>query len=265
MTTLQSRTTTQQASLRTENLSLCYGQKFAFRNISLQIPPQHITAIVGPSGSGKSSFLNCLNRLTDLIPNCHVTGKIYLSGQNILQAEMNTTTLRRRVGMLFQQPNPFPFSIYKNLAFPLREHGIKDRQQIEQIITTSLQSVGLWQEVKDRLKMSALRLSGGQQQRLCLARTIALKPEIILMDEPCSALDPLSSGHIEDLIQQLGNHYTVVIITHNLAQAKRIAHQTALFWTQENCGQLIEVATTSAFFNNPVDPLTQAYVEGLRG
>jgi phosphate transport system ATP-binding protein len=262
---LQPRPTSQITALRTENLSLSYGQKVAFQGISLQIPSQQITAIVGPSGSGKSSFLSCLNRLCDLQSQCRVSGKIYLSGQNILDPKINVINLRRRVGMLFQQPNPFPFSIYKNLAFPLREHGIKDRQQIEQIITESLELVGLWAEVKDRLKMSALRLSGGQQQRLCLARTLALKPEVILMDEPCSALDPISAAVIEALIVELAQTQTILIVTHNLAQAKRIAQQTALFWVQENAGRLIEVAPTELFFEQPINSLTQAYVNGLQG
>ena len=255
----------QPASMRTERLTLRYGKKVAFQDISLEIPAQKITAIVGPSGSGKSSFLTCLNRLTDLTPSCAISGQVYLAGQNILDPKLNVIALRRRVGMLFQQPNPFPFSIYKNLAFPLKEHGIKGKSEIESRIESSLRAVGLWDEVKDRLKRSALKLSGGQQQRLCLARTLALKPDVILMDEPCSALDPLSTQVIEDLIQELGDRHTIVIVTHNLAQAKRIAHQTTLFWTQDNCGRLIEVAPTKQFFEQPEHPLSQAYISGLKG
>ena len=267
MTTLQptQNRTQRPISMRTESLSLRYGEKTAFRDISLAIPAQKISAIVGPSGSGKSSFLTCLNRLTDFTTNCSVSGKVYLAGQNIFDANRDVIALRRRVGMLFQQPNPFPFSIYKNLAFPLREHGVRDRTEIEQRIESSLRAVGLWEEVKDRLKRSALRLSGGQQQRLCLARTLALKPDVILMDEPCSALDPIATQVIEDLIQELGDRHTIVIVTHNLAQAKRVAHQTALFWTQENCGHLIEVAPTKQFFEQPEHPLTKAYISGLKG
>ncbi len=267
MTTLQpsSKRIQHPVSMRTERLSLRYGEKIAFQDISLNIHAQKITAIVGPSGSGKSSFLNCLNRLTDLTPNCSVSGKAYLAGQNIFDPKLDVIALRRRVGMLFQQPNPFPFSIYKNLAFPLREYGCKNRGEIDYRIESSLQAVGLWDEVKDCLKRSALRLSGGQQQRLCLARTLALKPEVILMDEPCSALDPISTQVIEDLIQELGDRHTIVIVTHNLAQAKRISQQTALFWTQDNCGKLIEVAPTKQFFDQPKHPLTQAYVSGLQG
>ena len=252
-------------SMRTERLTLRYGKKIAFQDISLEIPAQKIMAIVGPSGSGKSSFLTCLNRLTDLTPSCALSGQVYLAGQNILNTKLDVIALRRRVGMLFQQPNPFPFSIYKNLAFPLKEHGVRDKSEIESRIESSLQAVGLWDEVRDRLKRSALRLSGGQQQRLCLARTLALKPDVILMDEPCSALDPLSTQVIEDLIQELGDRHTIVIVTHNLAQAKRIAHQTALFWTQEHCGRLIEVAPTQQFFGQPNHPLSQAYINGLKG
>ncbi|MGB2923979.1 MAG: phosphate ABC transporter ATP-binding protein PstB [Limnothrix sp.] len=265
MTTFHPKTTTQATAIRTENLSLNYGKKIAFQNISLDIPAQQITAIVGPSGSGKSSFLSCLNRLTDLTPQCQVSGKVYLAGQNILDPKIDVIALRRRVGMLFQQPNPFPFSIYKNLAFALKEHGIKNSAQIDQLIEESLTAVGLWDEVKDRLKSSALRLSGGQQQRLCLARTLVLRPEVILMDEPCSALDPIATGVIEDLIKDLGDRHTIVIVTHNLAQARRIAHQTALFWSQENVGKLIEVMPTNQFFCKPVNPLTKAYVTGLKG
>ncbi|NJN72437.1 MAG: phosphate ABC transporter ATP-binding protein [Limnothrix sp. RL_2_0] len=265
MTTFHPKNTIHPTAIRTENLSLSYDQKIAFQDISLPIPAQKITAIVGPSGSGKSSFLTCLNRLTDLTQQCRVSGKVYLAGKNIFDPKIDVIALRRRVGMLFQQPNPFPFSIYKNLVFPLKEHGITDRSHVEYLIEESLTAVGLWDEVKDRLKSSALRLSGGQQQRLCLARTLVLKPEVILMDEPCSALDPISTGVIEDLIKDLGDRHTIVIVTHNLAQAKRISHQTALFWSQKNVGHLIEVAPTQDFFQHPVNPLTQAYVTGLKG
>ncbi|ACB53332.1 ABC phosphate transport system ATP-binding protein [Crocosphaera subtropica ATCC 51142] len=224
-----------------------------------------ITALVGPSGCGKSSFLSCLNRLTDLLPNTKVSGSIRLDSLEILDNTLDLIALRWRVGTIFQKPNPFPFSIWKNLAFPLQEHGIKNREQLDAIIETTLKDVGLWNEVKDRLKTSALSLSGGQKQRLCMARALVLQPEVLLLDEPCSALDPIASGVVEDLIASLRGHYTVVIVTHNLAQARRIGDYAALFWVQQTVGQLIEYGTIEQIFSDPQHPLTSAYVNGIRG
>lgn len=253
--------------IQTQELSLSYGNKLAFADITMSIPLGSITAIVGPSGCGKSSFLTCLNRLSDLIAGCKVSGSIYLKNTNICDRQTDTITLRRQVGMIFQKPNPFPMSIRKNIAFPLKEHGIKNPQQINHIVETSLRDTGLWSEVQDRLQDNALSLSGGQKQRLCIARTLALQPEIILMDEPCSALDPISSGIIEDLIFRLRHqyNYTIVIVTHNLPQAKRIADYVALFWVQQGCGRLIEFATVEQFFQSPNHELTTAYVNGIKG
>jgi phosphate transport system ATP-binding protein len=206
-----------------------------------------------------------LNRLTDLIPACRVTGKIRLGALNVRDSQTDVIQLRRRVGMIFQKPNPFPLSIFKNLAFPLREHGINDREEIARIIETSLSDVGLWDEVKDRLNDPALGLSGGQQQRLCIARALALNPEALLMDEPCSALDPLSSGIVEDLIFQLRGRYTILIVTHNLAQARRIADYAAFFWMKNGSGRLIEYGPALRIFETPKEALTAAYVSGMRG
>jgi phosphate transport system ATP-binding protein len=248
-----------------DQLSLHYGQKPAFHNVTLSINQGCITALVGPSGCGKTSFLTSLNRLTDLIPGCRLSGRIQLDGLNVLDSHTDVIRLRRRVGMIFQKPNPFPLSIKKNLEFPLREHGLRDREQIASTIEMGLRDVGLWDEVKNRLNSPALALSGGQQQRLCMARALVLSPEVLLMDEPCSALDPLSSGVVEDLIVGLRGRYTVLIVTHNLAQARRIADYAALFWVQNGAGQLIEAGTAKHIFEAPREPLTAAYVSGMRG
>jgi phosphate transport system ATP-binding protein len=251
--------------IEVEQLSLHYGQKPALHDVTLSINQGCITALVGPSGCGKTSFLTSLNRLTDLIPGCRVAGRIRLDGLDLLAPHTDVIRLRRRVGMIFQKPNPFPLSILKNLEFPLREHGLRDRERLASTIETGLRNVGLWDEVKDRLHSPALALSGGQQQRLCMARALVLSPEVLLMDEPCSALDPLSSGVVEDLIVGLRGRYTVLIVTHNLAQARRIADYTALFWVQNGAGQLIEVGTAKQIFDDPREPLTAAYVSGMRG
>ncbi|PSB03870.1 phosphate ABC transporter ATP-binding protein [Merismopedia glauca] len=251
--------------IQTHQLSLQYGSKSAFGNVTLSIPAGEITAIVGPSGCGKSSFLCCLNRLTDLIPCCQVSGDIQIGTLNVLHPKTDAIALRRRVSLICQKPNPFPLSIWKNLVFPLQEHGIKDRDRLDQIVENSLRAVGLWDEVKDRLQSSALSLSGGQQQRLCIARALALNPQVILMDEPCSALDPISSGVVEDLILNLRNNYTVVIVTHNLPQARRIADYVACFWVNQDRGQLIEYGVTEQIFAAPQNPITAAYVNGSRG
>lgn len=248
-----------------QGLSLAYWKKTAFTDITMPIEAGKITALVGPSGCGKTSFLSCLNRLTDLIPHTKVTGSIRLDGVEILHRPIDAIALRRRIGTIFQKPNPFPFSIWKNLAFPLQEHGIKKRDRLHRLIETTLQDVGLWNEVKDRLHSSALSLSGGQKQRLCIARALVLQPEVLLFDEPCSALDPISSGVVEDLIASLRGRYTVVIVTHNLAQARRIGDRAALFWVQAEVGRLIEYGTVEQIFTAPQHELTAAYVNGIRG
>lgn len=255
----------EEAFIQTENLTLQYGKKTAFTNVNLSVNAGEILALVGPSGCRKTSFLSCLNRLTDMIPQCRIRGRIRIGNLEVLHSKTNAITLRRQVGMIFQKPNPFPLSIWKNLELPLREHGIRDRHQIDEIIETSLKDVGLWDEVKDRLQTSALALSGGQQQRLCIARALGLQPEVLLLDEPCSALDPISSRVVEDLITSLRQRYTLLIVTHNLAQAKRIANQVALFWVQEGVGKLIESGSVEQIFDHPQHPLTAAYVTGARG
>jgi phosphate transport system ATP-binding protein len=254
-----------QPFVEVDRLSLHYGEKPAFQDVTLSINKGCITALVGPSGCGKTSFLTCLNRLTDLITGCRVSGRITIDALDVLAPGTNVIQLRRRVGMIFQKPNPFPLTIRRNIEFPLREHGLRDREQITQTMETTLQDVGLWDEVKDRLDSPALALSGGQQQRLCIARALALLPEVLLMDEPCSALDPLSGGVVEDLIVNLRDRYTVLIVTHNLAQARRIADYAALFWVQNGAGRLIEAGTAKQIFEEPRDPLTAAYVSGMRG
>ncbi len=251
--------------IEVEQLSLHYGLKPAFHDVTLSINKECITALVGPSGCGKTSFLTSLNRLTDIIPGCRLSGRIRLDNLDVLASHTDVIQLRRRVGMVFQKPNPFPLSILKNLEFPLREHGIKEREQVGTCIETVLRDVGLWEEVKDRLHSPALALSGGQQQRLCMARALVLSPDVLLMDEPCSALDPLSSGIVEDLIVSLRSRYTVVIVTHNLAQARRIADYAVLLWIQNGAGRLIEAGTAKQIFEEPRDPLTAAYVSGMRG
>ncbi len=251
--------------IQTEGLNIHYKGKPVLEGVSLTLNIGCLTAVVGPSGCGKTSLLMSLNRLTDLISSCRVTGKIRLGALNVLDSQTDLIQLRRRVGMIFQKPNPFPLSIFKNLAFPLREHGVRDRAEIARIIEKSLRDVGLWDEVKDRLNDPALGLSGGQQQRLCIARALALNPEALLMDEPCSALDPLSSGVVEDLIFKLRGRYTILIVTHNLAQARRIADYAAFFWMENGAGRLIEYGPAKQIFETPKEALTAAYVSGMRG
>jgi phosphate transport system ATP-binding protein len=251
--------------LRIESLSLLYGSKAAFRDVSLGIGRGALSAVIGPSGCGKTSFLTCLNRLSDMVPDCRVTGRVLLGSEDIRRSGVDVTALRRRVGMIFQKPNPFPVSIRRNLELPLRDYGVRSRSELDGRIEQALGDVGLWSETRDRLDAPAQALSGGQQQRLCLARAIALKPDVLLMDEPCSALDPISSGVVEDLIANLRGRYTVVIVTHNLAQARRIADRVAVFWVQDGAGRLIEEGETAQVFERPRDPLTAAYVSGLRG
>lgn len=248
-----------------QNLQVKYNGVVALDEVSLQINQGCITALIGPSGCGKTSFLSSLNRLTDLIPNVEVNGTIQFDGVDICDPRIDVRQLRTHIGMIFQKPNPFPLSIRKNLEMPLREHGLKNKAELDARIQRVLEDVGLWNEVKDRLNTSAMGLSGGQQQRLCIARALVLEPKVLLMDEPCSALDPISSGVVEDLILRLKGRYTVVIVTHNLAQAKRIANFAAFFWMKEKVGKLIEFGQCQQLFEEPAHELTAAYVSGSRG
>lgn len=254
-----------QPLLKAEKLNLYYGKKPAFREVDLSLNEGQITALVGPSGCGKSSFLQSLNRLTDLIPGCRVEGRVTMVGEDVYAPGADLINLRRRIGLIFQKPTPFPYSIKKNMEFPLREHGVKSKSERTGKIEHALKSVGLWDEIKDRLNSPAPALSGGQQQRLCIARSLALDPEVLLLDEPCSALDPISSGTVEDLIASLRGSLTVVIVTHNLAQARRLADDVALFWVQDGAGRLVEKGSTRQIFEKPKHQLTRAYVAGLRG
>lgn len=253
------------AAIRVSNLCVCYGRQRAFHDINFSIRRGEITALIGPSGCGKTSFLQCLNRLTDLVPGCTVSGQVFVEGMDVADPRVDSIALRRHVGMLFQKPNPFPLSIRRNIELPLREHGMRKQGELKSRVESVLREVGLWEEVHDRLNSPALALSGGQQQRLCLARAIALRPRVLLMDEPCSALDPISSGVVEDLVARLRGRYTILIVTHNLAQARRIADSTAFFWADDGIGQLVEHGPTETLFNQPSDPRTRAYVEGRRG
>ena len=251
--------------LMTAGLTLSYGGKTALRDVTMPINRGCITALVGPSGCGKTSFLSSLNRMTDLLPGARVSGRIELGGHDVLDPRTDVVSLRRRVGMIFQKPNPFPLSIRRNLELPLREHGVRDATLLAQKVEKALCDVGLWDEVKDRLDAPAQSLSGGQQQRLCISRALALEPEALLFDEPCSALDPLSSGVVEDRIASLRGRYTVVIVTHNLAQARRIADWVGLFWVQDGAGRLVEFGASKQVFEAPRDPITAAYIAGIRG
>jgi phosphate transport system ATP-binding protein len=251
--------------LSIKNLSLHYAEKMALNNVSLDIYQGCITALIGPSGCGKTSFLSVLNRLTDMIPGCRVTGKIRFNHVNLFDSALDVQHLRRDIGMIFQKPVPFPLSIRRNIELPLREHGMHNQAELDECVEQVLHDVGLWAEVKERLDSPAQALSGGQQQRLCIARALALKPKVLLMDEPCSALDPISSGVVEDLIQSLQGRYTVVIVTHNLAQARRIANYAGFFWVKERAGSLIEFGKCQQIFESPNHELTAAYVNGSRG
>ena len=251
--------------IRVKDLSVHYGDHPALEHVTLDIYKGCITALIGPSGCGKTSFLCALNRLTDLISGCRVEGGIRIGIQDVLDPRLDVPALRREVGMIFQKPNPFSLSIRRNIEMPLKEHGMRKRAELDETVERVLIDVGLWAEVKDRLDRSALALSGGQQQRLCIARALALEPAVLLMDEPCSALDPLSSGVVEDLIGRLRGRYTVVIVTHNLAQARRIANYAAFFWLHERVGTLIEFGQCRQIFEAPAHGLTAAYVNGAKG
>ena len=243
------------------DLNLWYADNHALKNISIKIPEKCITAFIGPSGCGKSTFIRCLNRMNDLIINCRTEGKVLVKGENIYEKEVDVVNLRKRVGMVFQKPNPFPMSIYENIAYGPRIHGEKNKKKLDLIVEETLRSAALWNEVSDRLNSPALDLSGGQQQRLCIARTLAVKPEIILLDEPCSALDPISTSKIEDLMMELKNNYTIVIVTHNMQQAARVSDYTAYFLL----GELIEFGTARQIFEMPHEKSTEDYITGRFG
>ncbi|MCU4139305.1 MAG: ABC-type phosphate transport system [Methanophagales archaeon] len=245
--------------VQTRDLNVHYGRVHALKDVSIDIEANSVTAVIGPSGCGKTTFLRVLNRLVDL-DGARVTGKVFLDGEDIFNG-VDVTSLRRRVGMVFQQPNPFPMSIYDNVAFGPRIHGIRDKKRLDRIVEASLRKAALWSEVKDRLQESALRLSGGQQQRLCIARALAVQPEVILMDEPCSALDPVSTARIEALIKELKREYTLVVVTHNMHQAARISDHTAFFLN----GELVEFGKTSQIFTNPAEKRTEDYISGRFG
>lgn len=251
--------------LTTEDLSVYYRDKAAIEKVSLPVMENRITALIGPSGCGKSSFLLALNRLTDLIPGCRVRGRILLGDTDILDKKTDPRLLRMKVGIIFQKPSPFPISIWRNIALPLIEHGVKDKELLDHYVEMALKKVGLWEEVKYRLKEPAISLSGGQQQRLCFARALSLEPDALLLDEPCSSLDPISSGVVEDLICGLRGRYTVLIVTHNLAQARRISDYTSLFWSNGSAGNLIEYGETKEFFTSPKNEISAAYLSGMRG
>lgn len=251
--------------LQVEELTVAYRGVPALRAVTTPIHRGCITAVVGPSGCGKSTFLNCLNRLTDLIPGCEVEGSVRLEGREILTPDIDLIALRRQVGMIFQKPNPFPLSIRRNLTFPLKQHGVRDPGALEAEVRSALSRVGLWEEVKDRLDAPALDLSGGQQQRLCLARALALHPQVLLLDEPCSALDPMAGSVVEELIASLRGQQTVIIVTHNLAQARRVADDVAVFWTLNGVGGLLERGEAREVFDSPQTGLTADYLSGVRG
>ncbi len=254
-----------QPLLQIRELAVAYGQQTVLDGVSLDIYKGRITALIGPSGCGKTSLLSSINKLSQLIPAAHVSGHILLDHQDLIHDPVDAMALRRRIGMIFQRPNPFPLSIRRNLELPLKEHGVRNRQLREQKIEAALRDVGLWREVCDRLDRSALSLSGGQQQRLCIARALVLEPEILLMDEPCSALDPISSGVVEELILRLRGRYTVVVVTHNLAQARRVANYAGFFWMTERVGKLIEFGQCRHLFEAPNHELTRAYISGAKG
>lgn len=251
--------------LEVRELSVSYGDRKVLETVSLDIYRGCITALIGPSGCGKTSFLSSINRLTDMLPSAKVEGSVRFDGEEILDAGVDTLQLRRRIGMIFQKPNPFPLSIRRNLELPLREHGVRKHRERSERAEQALRDVGLWDEVKDRLDSSAMELSGGQQQRLCIARALVLKPDILLMDEPCSALDPMSSAVVEELITRLRGRYTIVIVTHNLAQAKRVANYAGFFWMTERVGKLIEFGQSQRLFEAPAHALTRAYISGVSG
>ncbi len=247
--------------IEVNNLSLFYGEKQALKNISMQIPRNKVTALIGPSGCGKSTFLRSINRMNDLIPSVKITGELLVEGVDIYDKDVDVVNIRKKIGMVFQKSNPFPKSIYENIAYGPRINGIKDKTQLDEIVETSLRQAAIWDEVKDRLGDSAMGLSGGQQQRLCIARTLAVSPDIILMDEPASALDPISTSKIEELVHQLKEHYTIIIVTHNMQQAARTSDYTGFFYL----GELIEMDKTKTIFTKPSKKQTEDYITGRFG
>ncbi len=251
-----------QPEIKTQNVDVFYGVKQAIFDVSIDVPKNQVTALIGPSGCGKSTFLRCLNRMNDVIPECRISGLVEIDGENIYAQKIDLVALRRRVGMVFQKPNPFPKSIYENIAYGLRIHTLTEhRAEMDAVIERALTHAGLWDEVKDRLDERATSLSGGQQQRLCIARAIAVSPDVILMDEPCSSLDPIATAHIEELIDELRHHYTIVIVTHSMQQAARASQQTAFF----HLGTLVEHGATQDIFTQPKDQRTQDYITGRFG
>ena len=249
------------SKISVENLNLHYGENHALKDVNMEIADHAITAFIGPSGCGKSTFLRCLNRMNDLVDGCRVEGKVILDGEDIYDKRVDTTLLRKKVGMVFQQPNPFPMSIYDNIAYGPRVHGIKDKLKLDAIVEESLRGAAIFDEVKDRLKKSALGLSGGQQQRICIARALAVQPEVLLMDEPTSALDPISTSKIEELMEDLKKKYTVVVVTHNMQQAVRVSDDTAFFLV----GEMVEFGDTKTIFSYPKDKRTEDYITGRFG
>lgn len=244
-----------------KDMSLWYGEHLALKNVAIDIPERSITAFIGPSGCGKSTFLKTLNRMNDLIPSVKITGDIRYNGSDIYGNNVNVNNLRKEIGMVFQKPNPFPMSIYDNIAYGPRTHGIRKRIELDEIVEKALKDAAIWDEVKDRLKKNALGLSGGQQQRLCIARALAVKPKILLMDEPTSALDPISTSRIEDLVMELKDKYTIVMVTHNMQQAVRVSDYTAFFLL----GELVEFGRTDEIFQTPCDKRTEDYITGRFG
>ena len=249
------------AVITVNDLCLWYGKTQALKNIDMQIPEKSITALIGPSGCGKSTFLKTLNRMNDLIPEVRITGEVLYQERNIFEKSVDVNDLRKNIGMVFQKPNPFPMSVYDNIAYGPRTHGIRSKAMLDEIVERSLKGAAIWDEVKDRLKKSALGLSGGQQQRLCIARALAVEPEVLVLDEPTSALDPISTGKIEELALELKKRYTIVIVTHNMQQAVRISDQTAFFLL----GELVEIGETEALFSQPRDKRTEDYITGRFG
>lgn len=248
--------------IKVENLNLYYGDFHALKDINMKIEENLITAFIGPSGCGKSTFLKTLNRMNDLVENCRIKGSVLLDGQDIYKnGNIDVNLLRKRVGMVFQKPNPFPMSIYDNITYGPRTHGIKSKSKLDEIVEKSLRNAAIWDEVKDRLKKNALELSGGQQQRICIARALAVEPEVLLLDEPTSALDPISTSKIEDLVVELKKDYTIVMVTHNMQQAARVSDKTAFFLS----GELIECNNTEDIFSNPNDKRTEDYITGRFG
>lgn len=247
--------------IETKNLNLWYGEKQVLKNIDLKIPEEKVTAVIGPSGCGKSTLIRCFNRMNDIIDCCRIEGKVFIDEKDIYNKRTDVVELRKNVGMVFQKPNPFPKNIYENIAYAPRIHGLKNKKKLDKIVEKCLKQAFLWDEVKDRLSESARSLSGGQQQRLCIARALAVEPEIILMDEPCSALDPMATAKIEELIRYLSEDYTVVIVTHNMQQAARVSNYTAYLYI----GELIEFGSTKQIFENPREESTENYITGRFG